>query len=38
VHSGNIDIVSALSIIPRYGFRRAFAKHFDYEFSGGVGY
>jgi hypothetical protein len=38
INSGNIDIVSALSIIPRYGFRRTFAKHFNYEFSGGMGY
>ncbi|TDD93540.1 hypothetical protein [Flavobacterium cellulosilyticum] len=38
VHNGNFDIVSSFSIIPRYGIRRAFAKHFNYEFSGGAGY
>jgi hypothetical protein len=38
IHSGNFDIVSALYIIPKYGIRRAFAKHFNYEFSGGIGY
>lgn len=38
IHSGDFDIVSALFIIPKYGIRRAFAKHFNYEFSAGVGY
>ena len=38
IHNGNFDIVSAITIIPKYGIRRAFAKHFNYEFSGGVGY
>ncbi|MGA9638520.1 hypothetical protein [Flavobacterium sp.] len=38
IKNGNFDIVSAVYIIPRYGIRRAFAKHFNYEFSGGVGY
>jgi len=38
VHSGNFDIVSALYVIPKYGIRRVFAKHFNYEFSAGVGY
>lgn len=36
--NGDFDIVPAFSIVPKYGIRRAFAKHFNYEFSGGVGY
>jgi len=36
--TGNFDIVPAIFIIPRYGIRRAFAKKFNYEFSGGFGY
>lgn len=38
IKNGDIDIVSALYIIPKFGIRRVFAKHFNYEFSGGVGY
>jgi hypothetical protein len=38
VKNGNFDIVSSVYIIPRYGIKRAFAKNFNYEFSGGVGY
>ena len=38
VNNNDFDIVPALSIIPKYGIRRAFAKHFNYEFSGGIGY
>lgn len=38
IKNGDIDIVPALSIIPKFGIRRVFAKHFNYEFSGGVGY
>jgi hypothetical protein len=34
----NVKIVSALYAIPEFGIRRSFAKHFNYEFSGGVGY
>ena len=35
---GDFDVVSAITIVPKYGIRRAFAKHFNYEFSAGVGY
>lgn len=38
IHNGDFDVVSAITIIPKFGMRRAFAKHFNYEFSGGVGY
>ncbi|WP_264566325.1 hypothetical protein [Flavobacterium sp. N3904] len=38
VNNNDFDIVPALSIISKYGIRRAFAKHFNYEFSGGIGY
>jgi hypothetical protein len=38
INNGDFDVVSAISIIPKYGIRRAFAKHFNYEFSAGVGY
>ncbi|REG92988.1 DUF3575 domain-containing protein [Flavobacterium aquicola] len=38
INNGDFDVVSAITIIPKYGMRRAFAKHFNYEFSGGVGY
>jgi hypothetical protein len=31
-------IVPALTVIPKFGIRRNFAKHFNYEFSFGVGY
>ena len=37
-NSGDFDVVSAITIVPKYGIRRAFAKHFNYEFSAGVGY
>jgi hypothetical protein len=36
--TGDFDVVPAITIIPKYGIRRAFAKHFNYEFSAGVGY
>lgn len=38
INNGDFDVVSAITIIPKYGIRRAFAKHFNYEFSAGVGY
>ncbi|WP_281637006.1 DUF3575 domain-containing protein [Flavobacterium marginilacus] len=38
INNGDFDVVSAIAIIPKYGIRRAFAKHLNYEFSGGVGY
>jgi hypothetical protein len=38
VNTGNFDLVSSLRIVPKYGMRRSFGKHFNYEFSGGVGY
>lgn len=38
INNGNFDVVSAITVIPKYGIRRAFAKHFNYEFSGGIGY
>jgi hypothetical protein len=31
-------VVPAVIIVPKYGIRRSFAKHFNYEFSFGVGY
>jgi len=37
-NNSDFDVVSAVTIIPKYGIRRAFAKHFNYEFSAGVGY
>ncbi|MES2573478.1 MAG: hypothetical protein V4572_00915 [Bacteroidota bacterium] len=37
-NNADFDVVSAITIIPKYGIRRAFAKHFNYEFSAGVGY
>lgn len=36
--TGDFDVVPAITIIPKFGIRRAFAKHFNYEFSAGVGY
>ena len=36
--AGDCNIVTAIGVIPRYGIRRSFAKNFNYEFSGGVGY
>jgi hypothetical protein len=38
INNGNFDVVSAITVIPKYGIRRAFAKHFNYEFSAGFGY
>ena len=38
INTGDFNVVSALTIIPKYGIRRRFAKHFNYEFSGGYGY
>ena len=38
INNGNFDVVSAITVIPKYGIRRAFAKHFNYEFSAGIGY
>jgi hypothetical protein len=38
INNGDFDVVPAISIIPKYGMRRAFAKHFNYEFFGGFGY
>lgn len=38
MNNGGFDVVSSILIIPKYGIRRAFAKHFNYEFSTGVGY
>lgn len=38
VNSGNFNVVSAINIFPKFGIRRAFAKHFNYEFAGGYGY
>jgi hypothetical protein len=37
-NNGDFDVASAITIIPKYGIRRAFAKHFNYEFLAGVGY
>jgi len=37
-NNGAFDVVSAITFIPKYGIRRAFAKHFNYEFSAGFGY
>lgn len=38
MNTGDFDVVPAFTVIPKYGIRRAFAKHFNYEFSAGVGY
>jgi hypothetical protein len=38
INNSDFDVVSAITIVPKYGIRRAFAKHFNYEFSAGVGY
>lgn len=38
MNNGDFDVVSAITVVPKYGIRRAFAKHFNYEFSVGVGY
>ncbi|WP_309609113.1 hypothetical protein [Flavobacterium sp.] len=37
-NSGNYDVNPSIYIVPKYGIRRVFAKRFNYEFSGGVGY
>lgn len=34
----NKKIVPAILAIPEFGIRRNFSKHFNYEFSGGLGY
>ena len=36
--NNNLNPVSAVTIIPKYGMRRVFAKNFNYEFFTGVGY
>ena len=36
--NNNLSPVSAVTIIPKYGMRRVFAKRFNYEFFAGVGY
>jgi hypothetical protein len=38
MNTGDFDVTPALFIIPKFGIRRVFAKHFNYEFSGGIGY
>ncbi|WP_220760913.1 DUF3575 domain-containing protein [Flavobacterium sp. UMI-01] len=38
LNTGDFNVVSYVSVIPKYGIRRSFAKKFNYEFSGGVGY
>lgn len=38
LNTGDFNFVPSVSVIPKYGIRRAFAKNFNYEFSGGVGY
>ncbi|MBC7846819.1 MAG: hypothetical protein H7Y10_10035 [Flavobacterium sp.] len=38
MNNGDFDVVSAITVVPKYGIRRAFAKHFNYEFSAGAGY
>lgn len=38
VNFNNAKIVSNLNIIPEFGIRRVFAKHFNFEFAGGIGY
>ena len=38
IQNGYFDIIPAVLIVPKFGTRRVFAKHFNYEFSGGVGY
>lgn len=38
INADNVKIVSSLYAIPEFGIRRNFSKHFNYEFSGGVGY
>jgi len=36
--SKNLKVEPSLSIIPEWGLRRNFSKHFNFELSGGVGY
>ncbi|WPR71874.1 hypothetical protein SLW70_01740 [Flavobacterium sp. NG2] len=38
LNTGGFNVTPHLSIVPQFGIRRAFAKNFNYEFSGGVGY
>jgi len=38
INSKGFNVVSTIMIVPKFGIRRVFAKHFNYEFSGGVGY
>lgn len=38
IKNGDSNIVPQFSILPKFGIRRSFAKQFNYEFSGGVGY
>ncbi|PKB16994.1 hypothetical protein [Flavobacterium sp. 5] len=38
INNSDFDVVSAITVIPKFGIRRAFGKHFNYEFSGGFGY
>lgn len=37
-NSSNFNVNASMYIVPKYGIRRVFAKRFNYEFSGGVGY
>ena len=37
-NTGNFDIDPSFWIVPKFGIRRVFAKHFNYEVSGGMGY
>ncbi len=38
LNTGDFNVTPQLSIVPQFGIRRAFAKNFNYELSGGVGY
>lgn len=38
INPDNVKIVSALYVVPEFGIRRSFSKHFNYEFSGGYGF
>lgn len=33
-----LSVNNHLTVIPKYGFKRTFAKNFEYEFSAGIGY
>ena len=37
IKNGDLNITPTFLFIPKYGIRRAFAKNFNYEFSGGYG-